>query len=67
MSASVQPYYAVPSFDGIIAKVGAENVRHSLGTYCHKELPLLGAKLKTPSGKTGVVFRAYNDPPSVKD
>jgi hypothetical protein len=30
-------------------------------------LPRLGNFLKTEKGETGITFRAYNEPPSVKD
>ena len=41
--------------------------KYTAGCYAHKELPLLGNLLKTDKGEPGVRFRAYNDPPSVKD
>jgi beta-glucosidase len=40
---------------------------YTVGAFSHKELPLIGLLLKTDKGEPGVTFRAYNDPPSVKD
>lgn len=62
-SASLAPYYAVTPFEGVSAKSKGE-VRFSQGVYSHAELPLLGPLLKTADGKTGFIFRAYNEPPS---
>ncbi|KAK9357937.1 glycosyl hydrolase family 3 C-terminal domain-containing protein [Lipomyces starkeyi] len=50
-SASLLPYYAVSPFDGI----------KLLSTMT----PTLGPLCKTPSGKPGVIFRAYLEPPSI--
>lgn len=65
-SASLAAYYAVTPFDGISAQL-TTTPSYTAGCYAHKELPLLGPILKTDKGETGVTFRAYNDPPSVKD
>lgn len=65
-SASLAAYYAVTPFDGISAQLTTPP-SYSEGCYAHKELPLLGTLLKTEKGEPGVTFRAYNDPPSVKD
>jgi beta-glucosidase len=65
-SASLAAYYAVTPFDGISAQLTTAP-SYTAGCYAHKELPLLGALLKTEKGEPGVSFRAYNDPPSVKD
>ncbi|PGH11907.1 hypothetical protein AJ79_04599 [Helicocarpus griseus UAMH5409] len=64
-SAAVRPYYLVSPFEGVSSKVTAE-VAFAQGVYGHKELPTLGPLLKTPDGKPGYIFRAYNDPPSVE-
>ena len=64
-SASVRPYYTVTPFDGIQAKVESE-LQFALGSYSHKELPLLGPQVRTAPDSTsepGVIFRAYNEPP----
>lgn len=53
-------------FEGISAKVGAENIKYSLGVTSHKQLPLLGTQLRSPSGKRGATFRAFTDPPAVE-
>lgn len=65
-SASLAAYYVVSPFEGVQAKAKSD-VHWSQGVYAHKELPLLGPQLKTADGKRGYTFRAYNDPPSVKD
>ena len=65
-SASLAAYYAVTPFDGISAQL-TSTPSYTAGCYAHKELPLLGTILKTDKGEAGVTFRAYNDPPSVKD
>jgi len=56
----------VTPFDGISSQLTSKP-EYTAGSYAHKELPLLGAILKTDKGETGVTFRAYNEPPSVKD
>jgi beta-glucosidase len=63
-SSSLPPYYAVAPFAGINSKLQAETVAYALGSHAHKELPLLGSQLRTASGRTGVSFKAYKDPPS---
>ena len=65
-SASLAAYYAVTPFDGISAQLSS-TPSYTTGCYAHKELPLLGTILKTDKGEAGVTFRAYNDPPSVKN
>ncbi|KAH8796458.1 glycoside hydrolase superfamily [Hyaloscypha finlandica] len=65
-SASLAAYYAVTPFDGISAQLTTPP-SYTVGSYAHKELPLLGTVLKTDKGEPGVTFRVYNDPPSVKD
>ncbi|KAI4147944.1 MAG: hypothetical protein LQ340_005308 [Diploschistes diacapsis] len=68
-SASLNPYYAITPFDGIKSKMQAD-VSYVLGSYSHKELPLIGTQVRTApdssATKSGVVFRAYNEPPSDK-
>lgn len=65
-SASLAAYYAVTPFDGITAQL-TNPPEYTVGSYSHKELPLIGLLLKTDKGEPGVTFRAYNDPPTVKD
>ena len=68
-SASLNPYYTVTPFDGIKSKVKDEP-QYALGAYSYKELPLLGTQVRTSTTSTsepGVIFRAYNSPPSDKD
>lgn len=62
-SASLNPYTAVTPFDGIKAQATA-NVEFSQGTYGHKLLPELGARLTTSTGKPGFSWRVYNEPPT---
>lgn len=65
-SASLRPYYSVTPYEGILANMGIENTKYSLGVSSHKELPILGTHLRTVSGEKGVTFRAFIVPPSVK-
>ncbi|OJJ48910.1 hypothetical protein ASPZODRAFT_149888 [Penicilliopsis zonata CBS 506.65] len=62
-SASLDAYYTVTPFDGLVAQSTAD-VRYVQGVYSHKELPLLGPLLKTADGRTGFSFRVYNEPPT---
>ncbi|KAL1306300.1 hypothetical protein AAFC00_004384 [Neodothiora populina] len=69
-SASLRPYYAVTPLDAIKEKVSPEHVIFTIGAHSHKELPNLATELSLDSsgeGKKGVVFRAYNEAPNVKD
>jgi beta-glucosidase len=66
-SSAMTPYYAISPYEGIEAKTGKGNIKHTVGAYSHKELPLIGTHLKTSDGKPGFHFLVYNDPPSVKD
>ncbi|KAE8452757.1 hypothetical protein EG329_013029 [Mollisiaceae sp. DMI_Dod_QoI] len=65
-SASLAAYYAVTPFDGIKSQL-TSTPEYTVGCFAHKELPLLGNMLHTEKGEPGVSWRAYNDPPSVKD
>jgi beta-glucosidase len=61
-------YYAVTPFDGISTKIeDSVPITYTVGSYAHKELPTLGVNLKTADGKPGVSFKAYNEPPTVKN
>ena len=62
-SASLEPYYTVTPFEGVSAK-GQASVAFSQGIYSHKDLPLLGPQLKTADGRTGFMFRVFNEPPT---
>lgn len=59
-------YYAVSPFEGITEKLGVEPT-YTVGTYAHKELPLIGQQVKTAKGDVGLSFKAYLEPPSVRD
>ncbi|KAK9427493.1 glycoside hydrolase superfamily, partial [Lipomyces doorenjongii] len=63
-SASLLPYYTVSPFDGIKAKV-TRSFTYVEGCTAHKMTPTLGPLCKTASGKPGVIFRAYLEPPSI--
>ncbi|KAH0292634.1 hypothetical protein M436DRAFT_49461 [Aureobasidium namibiae CBS 147.97] len=69
-SASLRPYYAVTPYEGIVDKVGEENIDFSIGAYSHKEMPSLGIDWRTTAGEdgeAGVLFKAYNESPEDKD
>lgn len=63
-SATLSANYTVAPLDAVRSKCA--NVRFSQGAYSHKELPLLDHHLYDASGKLGVSYRAYNDPPEVE-
>ncbi|KAF2822052.1 family 3 glycoside hydrolase [Ophiobolus disseminans] len=63
-SASLRPYYAVTPYDGIANQ--AQDVIYSVGCHAHKMLPVLGPKMKTADGRTGVIFKAFTSPPTDK-
>ncbi|THZ69837.1 hypothetical protein D6C85_06400 [Aureobasidium pullulans] len=68
-SASLRPYYAITPYEGIVNKVGEDNVDFSIGAYSHKEMPSLGAEWRTTAGEDGehgALFKAYNEPPEDK-
>lgn len=62
-SASLDPYYTVTPFEGVKAKSKGE-VRFCQGVYSHDQLPLLGPLMRTADGKTGFMFRVFNEPAS---
>lgn len=67
-SSSMAPYYAVSPWDGVKAKFkDSGKLKHAIGCYSHKELPLVSNQFTIsadPSSKHGLLFRAYNEPPS---
>lgn len=67
-SSSMAPYYAVSPWKGIEAKVkDPSKMEFAIGCYSHKELPLVSNQFTVtadPMSKRGLVFRAYNDPPT---
>ena len=65
-SASLPAYYEVTPYDGIRSKV-SQDIPFTVGAYSHKELPLLGLQVKTPTGEDGMTFSVYNDHASVTD
>lgn len=64
-SATLLPYYTVKPLEGVSAK--AKDVRFAQGTYGHKDLPLLGERLRTPDGHVGFIFKAYDQPVGAPD
>lgn len=42
-------------------------MQYAVGGHSHKVLPPIGYGFTAPNGKAGVLFKSYNDPPSVKD
>ena len=60
-SAAITPSYTISPLDGIRSK--SDSVTYSQGVYSHQELPLLD-NVYTMAGVRGLMFRAYNDPPS---
>ena len=67
-SSSLNPYYAISPYEGIARNLDTDP-SYTIGCYAHKELPVLGPLLTTQKcgGKPGIVFRAYTEPPTVKD
>lgn len=64
-SASLPPYYAISPYDGISDAYGGD-VKYTVGASAHKELPILPPQLMTADGRKGMLFYAYNVPPSDK-
>ncbi|KAL4819411.1 glycoside hydrolase superfamily [Aspergillus spinulosporus] len=62
-SASLDAYYTVTPFEGVLAQSKGE-VHFAQGSYSYKDLPLIGHLLKTEDGKTGFKFRVYDEPAS---
>ncbi|PSN70286.1 beta-glucosidase J [Corynespora cassiicola Philippines] len=60
--AHLRPYHTVAPFEAIKDKSTAE-VLFSQGLYNHWELPLLGAQMRTSSGKVGYDMYIYSGPP----
>ncbi|KAK4541987.1 hypothetical protein LTR36_007187 [Oleoguttula mirabilis] len=67
-SSSMAPYYAISPWDGVKAKLkDSGKMEHAIGCYSHKELPLVSNQFTVsadPDSKKGLLFRAYNEPPS---
>jgi beta-glucosidase len=60
--AHLRPYHTVTPFEAIKERAKAE-VHFSQGIYNHFELPLLGTKMRTKSGKAGYDMLIYSGPP----
>ncbi|KAK3704870.1 beta-glucosidase [Vermiconidia calcicola] len=69
-SSSMAPYYAVSPFDGVKSKLkDPSKLQHTIGCYSHKELPLASNQFTVssdPKSRTGLVFKAYNEPPCLE-
>ncbi|KFZ14141.1 hypothetical protein V501_03399 [Pseudogymnoascus sp. VKM F-4519 (FW-2642)] len=65
-SASLEPYYAISPYQGIIDKLGKDTaVHYEIGAYSHALLPILSDGLTTPDGRPGALISFFADPPSV--
>ena len=64
-SACLTPYYTVTPLEGVSTK--CEEVSFAQGATTFRFLPLLGSQIKTPDGKTGFSFSAYDKPPNAED
>ncbi|EMD00746.1 glycoside hydrolase family 3 protein [Baudoinia panamericana UAMH 10762] len=68
-SSSMAPYYAISPWEGVESKVkDPSKMQHAIGCYSHKELPLVSHEFHVgsdPKSKKGLVFKAYNEPPTV--
>ncbi|KAG4435734.1 hypothetical protein IFR05_008784 [Cadophora sp. M221] len=65
-SASLNPYYTVSPFEGIVAKA-TSGVDFVQGCYSHQSLPQLGKALKTIDGRQGFTMKVFNEPPESKE
>ncbi|KAH9209406.1 beta-glucosidase precursor [Leptodontidium sp. 2 PMI_412] len=65
-SASLNPYYTVSPFEGIVAKA-TSGVDFAQGCYGHQSLPQLGKALKTIDGRQGFTMKVFNEPPESKE
>lgn len=66
----MRPYRAVTPFEGISTALKGGHASFTIGAYAHKELPTVGTSWNTSpdgKGKPGLMFHAYNEPPSHKD
>ncbi|KAI5302637.1 hypothetical protein KEM56_000498 [Ascosphaera pollenicola] len=62
-SAGVNATYTVTPYDGV-CNVSKAEVAWTQGVYSHRTLPDLGPRLRTPDGQPGLIWRAYNEPPT---
>ena len=65
-SASLQPYYTVSPYEGIVNQL-PENVEviYEVGAHAHAYIPQLqGSDVRTPKGSPGLRVRFFKDPPS---
>ncbi|KAL5315013.1 hypothetical protein ACEPPN_017664 [Leptodophora sp. 'Broadleaf-Isolate-01'] len=65
-SASLNPYYTVSPFEGMVAKA-TSGVDFAQGCYGHQSLPQLGKALKTIDGRQGFTMKVFNEPPESKE
>ena len=66
-SASLEPYYTVSPFEGIVKKLSKNViVQYEIGAYAHGYLPALKSPgFSTPDGVPGCRMRFSRDPPSI--
>ncbi|EPE02620.1 beta-glucosidase [Ophiostoma piceae UAMH 11346] len=58
-SASLPAYYTVTPLQGIKNKIGEDKVLFSQGAYGHRDLPLIGDRLRTAAGEVGYTFSVF--------
>jgi beta-glucosidase len=61
-SAALRAYYAVTPYDGISEKLGSKPT-YTVGAYTHRFLPIIGNQMIDSSGRPGMSWKVYNEPP----
>ncbi|KAH7176837.1 glycoside hydrolase superfamily [Dactylonectria macrodidyma] len=66
-SASLQPYYTVSLFDGIVNQLPEDiAVEYEVGAHSHGYIPMLNkSQVTTPEAQPGVRMKFFAEPPSV--
>jgi len=66
-SASLEPYYLISPYQGILNKLSkGVKIHYEVGAHAHGYLPTLGSSVWiTPEGQPGGRMRFYREPPSV--
>lgn len=65
-SAALRAYYAVTPYDGISTALGSKPT-YTVGAYTHRFLPILGTQMTDASGRPGMSWKVYNEPPGTPD
>ncbi|KAK3181529.1 beta-glucosidase [Lecanicillium sp. MT-2017a] len=65
-SAALRAYYAVTPYDGISTTLGSKPT-YTVGAYTHRFLPILGTQMTDASGRPGMSWKVYNEPPGTPD